>query len=84
RPNDFETLYTYDLTAQVEYPATSSTGSIGHLFQLSLCSSWFNPARTFAYSCGEPSGSTGRKTVVCDILVDSNGNKVACKESHTT
>ncbi|KAK6969673.1 hypothetical protein R3P38DRAFT_3413297 [Favolaschia claudopus] len=65
-----ETLYTYDLTAQVEYPATSS--------------SWFNPARTFAYSRGEPSGSTGRKTVVFDILVDSNGNKVACKESHTT
>ncbi|KAK6969659.1 hypothetical protein R3P38DRAFT_3497841 [Favolaschia claudopus] len=42
---------------------------------LSLGSSWFNPARTFAYSRGEPSGSTGRKTVVFDILVDSNGNK---------
>ncbi|KAJ6453265.1 hypothetical protein DFH09DRAFT_964017 [Mycena vulgaris] len=47
-------------------------------------SSWFPPARNFVYSQGEPKGSTGRKPVFCDILVNSDGNKVACKESHST
>ncbi|KAJ7257624.1 hypothetical protein C8J57DRAFT_1074290 [Mycena rebaudengoi] len=46
--------------------------------------SWFNPARNFVYSQGEPRGSTGKNLVFCDVLVDSRGNKVACKESHST
>ncbi|KAJ7676899.1 hypothetical protein DFH06DRAFT_976937 [Mycena polygramma] len=49
-----------------------------------LDSDWLNPARNFAYSQGEPRGSTGRKGVPCGLLVDSDGQKVLCKESHST
>ncbi|KAJ7437910.1 hypothetical protein B0H11DRAFT_1884881 [Mycena galericulata] len=47
-------------------------------------SDWLNPVRNFAYSQGEPRGSTGRKGVFCDLLVNSDGEKVPCKESHST
>ncbi|KAJ6624512.1 hypothetical protein B0H10DRAFT_1943119 [Mycena sp. CBHHK59/15] len=77
-------VYTYESGTLVEYPETSKSGSIGHLFRMEPGSTWFNPARNFVYSQGEPHRSTGRKGVFCDILVDSNRTKVACKESHST
>ncbi|KAF7372822.1 hypothetical protein MSAN_00488200 [Mycena sanguinolenta] len=70
-----EKLYTHDIDTLIEFPETSSSGSIGHLFRMKPGTSWFNPARNFAYSRGEPSGSTGRKPAFCNVLVDTLGNK---------
>lgn len=47
--------------AVVEYPETSACDRIGHLFTLNA-ESWTNPARSFAYSQGEPSSGKQIKT----------------------
>lgn len=69
--------------ALVEYPETSKHGRIGHIFSMEDVD-WFNPARNFAYSQGEPRGSSGTKTVTCALLTDEKGNEVPCQESHST
>jgi hypothetical protein len=62
----------------VEYPETSSGGSVGHLFNISP-EDWANPRTNFAYSQGEPSGRTKvGHSVQCKLLIDSDGNKVPC------
>ncbi|KIK75466.1 hypothetical protein PAXRUDRAFT_36981 [Paxillus rubicundulus Ve08.2h10] len=47
---------------------------------------WYNPATSFAYSLGEPKGSRGglARAVYCNLLQDSEGNQVPCRESHAT
>jgi hypothetical protein len=76
--------------ALVEYPETSKFGRIGHIFSMDLNaaddigSNWFNPIRNFAYSQGEPRGSSGLKIVKCALLTDVDGIEVDCKESHST
>jgi hypothetical protein len=45
-----EKLYVHDAEALIEFPETSATGSIGHLFRMKPESSWFNPTRNFVYS----------------------------------
>lgn len=75
--------------ALVEYPETSRLGRIGHIFSMNLnsagdISDWFNPTHNFAYSQGEPRGSSGLKVVKCALLTDMDGNEVDCKESHST
>lgn len=79
-----DVLYTYGLGASLEYPETSKVGPIGHLFRIDLNSPHVSPARSFLYSQGEPRGSSGKKAVTCDVLVNGKGEKVLCKESHST
>ncbi|KAF9232366.1 hypothetical protein BU15DRAFT_90674 [Melanogaster broomeanus] len=47
---------------------------------------WHNPATSFAYSLGEPKGSRGGSglTIYCDLLRNSEGIQVPCRESHAT
>ncbi|KAJ7259441.1 hypothetical protein C8J57DRAFT_951375, partial [Mycena rebaudengoi] len=79
-----EILYKYPPGAVLEYPETSSTGCIGHLFQLDP-DDWQNPAQNFVYSQGKPNGQTlDGKYVHVSVLVDSLGKKVPCVESHST
>jgi hypothetical protein len=79
-----EILYKYPPGAVLEYPETSSTGCIGHLFQLDP-DDWQNPAQNFAYSQGKPNGQTlDGKYVHVSVLIDSLGKKVPCVESHST
>lgn len=78
-----DTLYRYRPGKVAEYPTTSSTGRIGHLFEIDLQSEWVNPAKSFAYSQGEPRGSNGTN-LYCLPLVDDDGNKVPCTEYHST
>lgn len=70
--------------AVVEYPETSACDRVGHLFTLNA-ESWTNPARSFAYSQGEPSsGGSKSKPVFIPLLKDDEGNLVPCIESHST
>ncbi|KAJ7939940.1 hypothetical protein B0H13DRAFT_2299991 [Mycena leptocephala] len=45
-----ETLYIHDSDALIEFPETSATGSVGHLFRMKADASWFNPTRNVVYS----------------------------------
>jgi hypothetical protein len=84
RKTTLKTLYRYPPQSVVEYPETSSEGPIGHLFDLSP-DNWSNPRLDFVYSQGEPSGRTRAGfSLLCELLVDSNGNKVPCREVHYT
>jgi hypothetical protein len=84
RKTTLHALYHYPLGAVVEYPETSSEGCIGHLFDVSP-DDWLNPRSNFVYAQGEPSGRTkGGHYIWCNLLVDSNGEKVPCREIHST
>ena len=50
-------LYTYALGDVVDYPETTSSNSIGHLFHLDP-DMWHTPMQDFVYSLGPPRGST--------------------------
>ena len=77
-------LLHHPLGAIVEYPETSTAGPIGHLFEVSP-DNWSNPRLNFAYSQGAPTGRTkSGDHVWCSLLVDGNGEKVPCLESHST
>ncbi|KAJ7194417.1 hypothetical protein GGX14DRAFT_576364 [Mycena pura] len=76
-----EKLYTWPAGTVLEYPETSATGSIGHLFPIST----FTLTRNMMYSTGDPKGGPGKKhPVFVDILLDDNGQKVPCKLSFKT
>lgn len=79
-----DVLYTHDSSSLVEFPSTSEHGRVGHLFHIDLQLGSFNPMSSFAYSQGEPKGSSGSKTVFCALLVDEEGNEVPCREFHST
>ena len=84
RKTTLDRLYIYHHpTDLVEYPETSKFGFIGHLFVVDL-EDWRNPARNFAYSQGEPRGTTGKRTMTCSVLLDKDGNEVPCYVSHAT
>ncbi|KAJ6505572.1 hypothetical protein C8R45DRAFT_1091275 [Mycena sanguinolenta] len=85
RETTLDVLYTYPVGAVVEYPETSSTGYIGHLFQIDP-SKWLNPVLDVAYSRRTPSGQTPpEKAVYAKILRSSTTNEaVPCIRSHTT
>ncbi|KAF8128839.1 hypothetical protein K438DRAFT_1645085 [Mycena galopus ATCC 62051] len=85
RSTTLETLYHYPIGAIVEYPETSSTGFIGHLFRMDPAN-WENPILNVAYSRGEPSGRTGAgKELHTDILLNAQtGETVPCAVRHTT
>ncbi|KAF7303458.1 hypothetical protein MIND_00574600 [Mycena indigotica] len=48
-----EKLYTYAAGTVLEFPETSATGAIGHLFPIAA----YKPTRNVAYSLGEPKGA---------------------------
>lgn len=85
RKTTLEKLYTYHASTTVEYPETSSTGSVGHLLPLIRSgTSWVNPARNIAYSQGEPRGTSGKNYVECPVLIDDSGKPVPCRTLHST
>lgn len=53
RKTTLERMYIYDLGAHVEYPETSASDVVGHLFQMDL-SHWASPRDNFCYSQGAP------------------------------
>ncbi|KAK7015318.1 hypothetical protein R3P38DRAFT_3204539 [Favolaschia claudopus] len=57
RETVLETLFRYPVRTVVEYPETSSTGFIGHLFAMDP-EDWSNPIQNVVYSRGKPSGQT--------------------------
>lgn len=84
RETTLDVLYFYPQCAFIEYPETSAQGRIGHLLTLDP-ENWSNPVSTFAYSQGKPSGQSKKnKPVYCNVLVDGSGQKVVCREFHTT
>lgn len=84
RITTLEVLYEYPVGYILEYPETSSTGSIGHLFCMDP-DDWQDPTLNIAYSRGGNMGQTvSGASVKCDLLVDSTGKRVDCSERHTT
>ncbi|KAF8152705.1 hypothetical protein K438DRAFT_2079307 [Mycena galopus ATCC 62051] len=85
RETTLDVLYRYPVDALLEYPETSSTGSIGHLFHMDP-KNWTNPILNVVYSRGEPSGQTlPGKEVFVNILTHAvTGEKVPCVMRHTT
>ncbi|KAJ6456641.1 hypothetical protein C8R47DRAFT_1165259 [Mycena vitilis] len=78
------TLYRYPIHTVLEYPETSSTSPIGHLFRMDP-DDWQVPDLNIAYSRGEPMGMTMvGKDVFVDIMVDAGGARVPCSERHST
>ncbi|KAJ7122259.1 hypothetical protein C8R44DRAFT_622063 [Mycena epipterygia] len=77
-------LYHHPLRHVLEYPDTSSDGTVGHLFRMDP-DDWQVPDLNIVYSRGAPMGRTlVGKEVFVDILGDAEGNMVACTESHST
>ncbi|KAI0038238.1 hypothetical protein FA95DRAFT_1505941, partial [Auriscalpium vulgare] len=78
-----EKLYRYEPDAIVEYPETSSSGYIGHLFRTDAASS--TPWLDFVYSLGPPKGrSSSNKPVYVPLLRDRSGRTVPCRKLHAT
>ncbi|KAJ6549305.1 hypothetical protein DFH09DRAFT_1281487 [Mycena vulgaris] len=79
RETTLDILYRYPLNTVIEYPETSATGTIGHLFAMDP-DNWENPALSIAYSRGHPGGQTvAGKEVKIKLLVSSEtgqGSKV--------
>ncbi|KAJ7112747.1 hypothetical protein C8R43DRAFT_1157399 [Mycena crocata] len=85
RITTLEILYEYPLDYVLEYPETSATGCIGHLFRMDP-KDWQDPALNIAYSRGGRMGQTvSGASVQCRLLVNSeDGSLVPCSERHTT
>jgi hypothetical protein len=84
RITTLECLYEYPVGYVLEYPETSSTGAVGHLFRVDP-NDWRDPTLNIAYSRGSNRGQTvAGKSVTCALLVDTEGNMVNCAERHTT
>ncbi|KAJ7031452.1 hypothetical protein C8F04DRAFT_924530, partial [Mycena alexandri] len=84
RITTLEVLYEYPLGFVLEYPETSSTGSIGHLFRMDP-DDWQDPVLNIAYSRGGRMGqSLSGTSVQCRVLVNGAGEQVPCSERHTT
>ncbi|KAG6836008.1 hypothetical protein H0H93_012315 [Arthromyces matolae] len=85
RQTILSTLYTYhDPQAYVEYPETNFGNPVGHLFRRDP-KAWHVPSHDFAYSLGEPSGSTEiGKPKTCPLFKDSKGKLIPTKISHFT
>lgn len=84
KKTSLQKLYRYRTGTVLEYPETSRTGAVGHLFE--MCpEDWVNPRLSFAYSQGAPEGrkKLGDYTF-CKLLVDEDGEQVPCRESHFT
>lgn len=76
-------LHRYEVGKMLEYPETHADG-VGHLFTMDP-ENWNDPWSSFAYSLGTPcGGSTKSTTVFCELLKDTAGNRVACREYHYT
>ena len=79
-------LHSHPLNTFLEYPETSADGPVGHLFTRDP-TNWMNPALSFTYSMGEPSGRSARGSAVyCRILVDQDNPNISvpCTERHLT
>ncbi|KAG6818895.1 hypothetical protein H0H93_000513 [Arthromyces matolae] len=84
RVTTLDVLYVYEEGSIVEFPETSHSGNVGHLFTLNS-SHWYDPTRDFAYSTGPPRGASQPKDkVYCSVLTDEKGVKVPCRSIHTT
>ncbi|KAJ6528617.1 hypothetical protein DFH09DRAFT_1285472 [Mycena vulgaris] len=84
RAPTLEILYEYSPNYVLEYPETSSTGSIGHLFPMDP-DNWQDPALNIAYSRGGRMGQTvSGASVKCQLLLDTRGEPVLCAGRHTT
>lgn len=74
-----EHLYTYNSSAILEYPITSSNGRIGHLIPVAPGSEMRNPLLDSTYSWGAPEGSAGGRS--CYLLLDGETNEqVPCRK----
>ncbi|KAJ7019408.1 hypothetical protein C8F04DRAFT_335710 [Mycena alexandri] len=84
RITTLEVLYEYPLGFVLEYPETSATGSIGHLFRMDP-DDWQDPALNIAYSRGDRMGRTvSGAPIKCELLVNGAGERVDCSERHST
>jgi hypothetical protein len=79
-----ETVYYYTLNTLLEYPETSTDGSVGHVLTLDP-QEWINPVSNFTYSLGGSHGMSQKsKTIKVGALVDASGDQVPCREMHMT
>jgi hypothetical protein len=77
-------LYQYPLHYVLEYPETGGDSTVGHLFLMDP-NDWQVPDLNIAYSRGAPMGRTlGGRKVFNELMVDADGNKIACTKSHST
>ncbi|KAJ7636168.1 hypothetical protein B0H17DRAFT_1149566 [Mycena rosella] len=88
RETTLERLFCHPRGATVEYPETSSSGSVGHLFHVEAGpSQWPEclPWKGFQYSRGLPSGATTNGSFrYTPLLVNSRGELVCCQIQHKT
>lgn len=82
-----EDVWTYPLHAYLEYPPTSSTGKVGHLFTIDP-NDWTSPIEAVAYSLGHPKGGSRQESMEEPpqslLLVNEMGQPVPCVRCHLT
>jgi hypothetical protein len=83
RVTTLEILYEYPVGHVLEYPETSSTGSVGHRFCMDP-NDWQDPTLNIAYSRGGGGQNLSGTSVKCLLLTDAAGIPVECAERHTT
>jgi hypothetical protein len=84
RQTTLERVIFHPADSLVEYPETSTSGKIGHLFTIDPLQ-WVNPVHNFAYSLGGSRGMSPKdKPVKVSLLVDESGEMVPCRVSHST
>ncbi|GBE78483.1 hypothetical protein SCP_0113720 [Sparassis crispa] len=70
--------------AVIEFPQTSRTGCVGHLFKCDP-ENWITPVENVVYAQGSPRGRSAKdQPVKCEVLRDGNGMMVLCQEKHST
>ncbi|KAJ7671788.1 hypothetical protein B0H17DRAFT_1208972 [Mycena rosella] len=88
RETTLERLFHHPRGATVEYPKTSSSGTVGHLFHVEADpSQWPEclPWKDFQYSHGLPGGATMNGSFkYTQLLVNSRGKPVCCQIQHKT
>ncbi|KAJ7048278.1 hypothetical protein C8F01DRAFT_1285136 [Mycena amicta] len=79
-----ETLYHHPLGTLVEYLISGRRRPVGHMFRMDPAD-WVVPDPNIAYSRAHPMGRNEEsKPYFCDLMVDGNGNKVPCFNTHST
>ncbi|GJF01017.1 hypothetical protein PsYK624_173230 [Phanerochaete sordida] len=84
RQTTLDVLYHYAEGRHTDYPATCARGHVGHLFHVPT-DGWINPADLVAYTQGDPKGASSKgKPVYSQLLRDSSGTPVPCRQYHST
>ncbi|TDL19151.1 hypothetical protein BD410DRAFT_727573, partial [Rickenella mellea] len=83
RLTKLECVYYHPRGSHVEYPISSATGHIGHVFAVDpKAADSMHPRMNLSYGLGPPKGA--HYDVTCDLLRDVFGTPVLCNSEHAT